>query len=107
MMFANAPWRTPVLAALLVTAACHSPEAGDEAPSPNASTETVGVYDGRAVAIAYANSEQFGAWVGDLRERRKQALAAGETRRAEQLEGEAKAQQERFHGFRRCLSCIT
>lgn len=66
---------------------------GDVAPA-----ERIGVYDGRAVAIAYANSAQFAAWIAALRQKHDEAKARGDAAAAAEFEAQAVTQQERLHG---------
>ena len=84
------------LFALLSFAACSS--AVPKAPEPDSARERVGVYDGRAVAVAYANSDLFRSWLETLQQQHSEAEASGDQARATRLAAEAEAQQARFHG---------
>ncbi len=57
----------------------------------------VGIYDSRAIAIAYSRSDAFREALNDLVAQRDQAKAAGDERRVKELEARGRAQQERFH----------
>jgi hypothetical protein len=71
--------------------ASKSPEA---AKSP---TEKIGVYDSRAVAIAWVGTEEFKQSLNSLKKQSEQAKAAGDRERAAALEKEGAAMQERLH----------
>ena len=59
--------------------------------------ERVGVYDSRAIAIAWAGTEPFITELKDLKTRNNEATEAGDTELAEKLEAEGKAMQEKLH----------
>lgn len=63
----------------------------------SAPTIRVGIYDSRAIAVAYARSEMFRQWYAKLSAERDQAKAAGDENRVKQIEAQGAAQQERFH----------
>ncbi len=79
-----------------VVAACGA--TADKNPTPpSAPGERIGTYDGRAVVIAYANSELFRQWLDEVRKRHDEAAASGDKQRADELQAQAIAQQDRFH----------
>ena len=78
----------------LALVACSAPPP-DSAVDPEAGR--VGVYDPRAVCVAYANGPLFRDWMAELTRRHAAAQAAGDTATARELEASAKAQQARFH----------
>ena len=57
----------------------------------------VGVFDSRAVAVAYAASEGFNRQIKQLMEEKKQAEAAGDQEKVKRLIAEGKAGQEQLH----------
>lgn len=57
----------------------------------------VGVYDSRAVAVAYGRSKMHAKVVSGLVEEHKKAKAAGDTERAEELNKLGELQQMRLH----------
>lgn len=57
----------------------------------------MGVYDSRAVAMAYAGSRFRRVKMDELKARHQQAVQAGDTVAATQLEAEGKAWQARLH----------
>ncbi len=59
--------------------------------------ERIGVYDSRAIAIAWAGTEPFINEIKDLKARHQEAKEAGDTELAEKLETEGVAMQERMH----------
>jgi hypothetical protein len=66
----------------------------ESAKSP---TEKIGVYDSRAVAIAWVGTEAFKQSIESLRKESEKAKAAGDRERAAALEKEGAAMQERLH----------
>ena len=59
--------------------------------------ERVGVYDSRAIAIAWAGTEPFITELEDLRKRHQEAIKAGDTDLAGELSAEGMARQEQMH----------
>lgn len=57
----------------------------------------VGVYDSRAVALAYGRSSEFEARIDRMRAERAEAEAAGDSTRVEELNEEGPWLQERMH----------
>jgi hypothetical protein len=57
----------------------------------------VGVYDSRAIAIAWAGTEPFITELEDLRSRHQEAIKAGDTGLVEELSAEGMARQEQMH----------
>ena len=57
----------------------------------------IGVYDSRAVAIAFAGSDAHKKSMAPLFEEHKKATAAGDTQRVKKLEAEGKARQKKAH----------
>ena len=53
----------------------------------------VGIFDSRAVAMAYYRSEAFGRQMNDMRAEYEKAKAAGDEKRVKELEAERPAQQ--------------
>ncbi len=64
----------------------------EEAP-----TLVVGTFDSRAVAIAYAASDEFRAKMSAMQEELKQAREAGDTKRVNELEEAGPRLQKVFH----------
>lgn len=59
--------------------------------------QRIGVYDSRAIAIAWAGTEPFIIEMKDLRTRHQAATEAGDTELAEKLAAEGEARQEQMH----------
>ena len=57
----------------------------------------VGIYDSRAVAVAFAGSAAFNRWLGDLKAEHEKAKASGDQKRAAELEAEGAARQRLLH----------
>ena len=66
-------------------------------PSRNVPQGKIGIYDSRAVAVAFAGSDAHKRSLAPLREEHKKALAAGDSKRVKELEAEGKARQKRAH----------
>ena len=82
---------------IVLVAACGAAPDASDAPT-DAPGQRIGTYDGRAVVIAYANSDLFEQWIGEITRQHDAAKAAGDEARAAEFEAQAVAQQERFHG---------
>jgi hypothetical protein len=57
----------------------------------------VGVYDSRAVAVAFAGSAAFNRWMGGLKAEHEKAKASGDQKRVAELEAEGAARQRLLH----------
>lgn len=57
----------------------------------------IGVYDSRAIAVAFAGSDAHKKSLAPLMEEHKKASAAGDSKRVKELEAEGKARQKRAH----------
>ena len=57
----------------------------------------IGVFDSRAVAVAYAHSKFLQEQYQELKSKLDRAEAAGDKAKAEQIKAEGKAEQERLH----------
>lgn len=64
---------------------------------PLAEKVRVGTYDSRSVAVAFAGSEAFSKWFGDLKAERDKAQAAGDQNRVAELKAEGAARQKLMH----------
>lgn len=69
------------------------------AGSPPRRTEALrlGVFDSRAVAVAYARSETHAQWMQQLLERKRAAAERGDAEEVAAAEAEGARQQRRFH----------
>ena len=65
--------------------------------NPDEPKERVGVYDSRAVAVAYVRSEQFDKIIKAKMAEMEEAKATGDTEKIEELEAWGKTQQARVH----------
>jgi hypothetical protein len=84
-----------VLSAVIVTIGTRRAGLAQETESPEKAR--IGVYDSRAVAVAFAGSEPFKKWMGDLTAEHKKAKASGDLQRVKELEAEGAARQQRLH----------
>lgn len=71
--------------------------ASKPAKAADSPTERIGVYDSRAVAIAWVGTEEFKQSLNALKRESEQAKAAGDRERAAALEKEGAAMQQRLH----------
>ena len=71
--------------------------ASNPAKSADSPTEKIGVYDSRAVAIAWVGTEEFKQSLDVLRKESEQAKASGDRDRAAALEKKGAAMQQRLH----------
>jgi hypothetical protein len=82
---------------LLVTAVTLTAAAPTDNPEANPVKQRIGVYDSRAVAVAFAGSEAQNKWMEPLIAQHEKAKAAGDTKRVKEIEAEGKARQKRAH----------
>ena len=86
-----------VLFAVLFGTALALPSDAAAQESPDESLR-IGTFDSRAVALAYYRSPGvLGEMMGDMKTRHKEALAAGDTTKAEELELKGKSLQHLMH----------
>lgn len=84
--------------ALLGCAQTASPEsAGSSALQTGEKRKRIGVYDSRAVAVAFAGSEAFNVWMSGLKAEHREAKAAGDQKRVAELEAEGAQRQKLMH----------
>jgi len=57
----------------------------------------VGIYDSRAVVVAFARSAAFNQWLGGLKAEHEKAKASGDQKRVAELEAEGEARQQLLH----------
>ncbi len=69
----------------------------EPATMPESEELRIGVYDSRAIAVGWANTEPFNAWWASLQSEYQKAKAAGDQKRVEELEAEAEARQRLMH----------
>lgn len=67
------------------------------AEAPTESVTRIGVYDSRAIAVAFVGSEEFKTAMAALKAEHEAAAAVGDEQRVAALEAQAAAQQERLH----------
>jgi len=61
------------------------------------SKKRVGIYDSRAVAVAFVGSKAFNKWLSELRAKHATAKVKGDKKQTAKLEAEAEAQQKLLH----------
>ena len=71
--------------------------AGEASGKPTAAKVRVGTYDSRSVAIAFAGSEAFSKWMGELKAENDKAKASGDSKRISEIEAEGVARQKFMH----------
>ncbi len=77
--------------------ACLAAGAAPPATAEKPTAETVGVYDSRAVAIAFAGTDIFQKTLQELRKRYDKAKASGDQATVSALDAEGQAWQTRLH----------
>ena len=88
-------WAPCVAAVMVALTGCTQQPAGVD---PIAETNgRIGVYDSRAVAIAFAGSEAFEKWLTALRAEHDKAKAAGDDKRVAELAAKGKNRQALAH----------
>jgi hypothetical protein len=65
--------------------------------APLQSGVRIGVYDSRALAIAWAGTPSFNEWMAPLLAAAAKAKEAGDAKRLKELEAEGEARQQRLH----------
>jgi hypothetical protein len=84
------------LAALILVISGMASAAEENRPAAKTKS-SVGLFDSRAVAVAYAASKYNQEQYNQLKKKLDQAQAAGDKAKAEQIKAEGKAGQERLH----------
>src|SRR5262245_60841213 len=83
------------ISALLIVTALAQPSLGQQAADK--ARERIGIYDARAVAVAYAGSAFQEQKLNDLKEQFRRAREAGEATKVSRLEAEGQAVQAQLH----------
>ncbi len=91
-----------IMIAVACLSLCMAPAPAQETAANSSGAKVrVGVYDSRAIAVAFVNSEAWQATAGKqhaaMREEYDQAKAAGNQKRAAELEAQGKAEQTLLH----------
>jgi len=84
-----------LLSALLLATMWHQATLAQETGSTT--NAHIGIYDSRAVAIAFAGSAPFNQWLTALKTEHAKAKAAGDQKRVAELEAEGAARQHLMH----------
>jgi hypothetical protein len=71
--------------------------AADQAATDSNEKLRVGVFDSRALVVAYLRTPEFNQHIKQLMEERNKAKAAGDQEKVKRLEAEGKAEQELRH----------
>lgn len=82
---------------LTITLSSFALAADDLKPATPAPRVRIGVYESRALAVAFAASTQHNQAVAELMQQSKEAQARGDTARVNQLKAQAKQRQVKFH----------
>lgn len=80
---------------LVIALAASATTSGESLPAPR--SVRIGVYDSRAVAVAYVRSDISAGKVRDLLEQRAAAEKAGDAQRVKELEAQGERLQRRRH----------
>jgi hypothetical protein len=73
------------------------PQAGLAQETGSTAKTRVGIYDSRAVAVAFAGSAAFNRWLSNLKAEHEKAKASGDQKRVAELEAEGAARQRLLH----------
>jgi hypothetical protein len=79
---------------LAVLGCAQNEQPGEEAGT---SAERIGIYDSRALAVAFVGTQVSQDYLKDLMSRHEKAKAAGDTKLVAELEAEGKARQRLLH----------
>lgn len=71
--------------------------AEDSAAQTEKIKEQIGVYDSRAIAVAFVGSESFNKWMSDLKAELQKAKAEGNEKRVAELRAEGATRQKLIH----------
>lgn len=88
--------RTMVLMGCVASMLAGSTQAEEAGGKPTAKVP-VGTYDSRSVAVAFAGSEAFSKWMGDLKAENDKAKASGDLKRVSEIEAEGATRQKLMH----------
>mgnify|MGYP001584431107 FL=1 len=86
-----------VLAVLMLAGCVAAADNEKAAADSNKAAVVVGTFDSRAVAVAYAHSDHWKQKVQQMKKALDEAKAAGDTKKAEEIEQWGPAQQRKFH----------
>jgi hypothetical protein len=73
------------------------PQAGLAQETGSTTKTRAGIYDSRAVAVAFAGSAAFNRWLGNLKAEHEKAKASGDQKRVAELEAQGAAGQRLLH----------
>jgi len=71
--------------------------AGNAVAQTEKTKERIGVYDSRAIAVAFVGSESFNRWMSDLKAELEKAKVEGNEKRIAELQAEGVARQKLIH----------
>jgi len=86
-----------IFCGILVAVAIGCDAERQAAQTPAESATRIGIYDSRAIAVAFAGTEAFRAEMAELEAAYAKANAAGNEQRMAELEAEAEDRQHRLH----------
>ena len=86
---------TALIAVSTLVVAIGLPQAGLAEETP--AKARVGIYDSRAVAVAFAGSAAFNKWLSELKAEHAKAKASGDQQRVAELQAEGAARQRLLH----------
>ena len=86
-------WVCLLLMSMAVIAGCDGGAVRERAGD----VERIGVYDSRAIAVAFAGSEAFTRWMAGVKADREQARAVGDEKRVAEIEADVAERQKMAH----------
>jgi hypothetical protein len=90
-------WMMHVVSVVSLLLAGLPAQAGDPATPGEKTNGRIGIYDSRAIAVAFAGSDAFNRWMSGLKAEYEKAKAAGDQKRIAELETEGAARQKLMH----------
>ena len=82
---------------LICAPACSSAKRTSVTATQDADKPRVGTFNRTALLVAYYKSKTHADWLDDLERKREEALAAGQTERAKEIERQGRESQELAH----------
>ena len=86
-----------LIAAVLAAGALQAARGANDGAKNAAPTERIGVYDSRAVAVAYVDSMAFKKWLAEMKGKRDRANMSGNQKQVKKIENEIIARQQLMH----------
>lgn len=86
-----------LIAVILAAGALQAARGANDGAKNAAPAERIGVYDSRAVAVAYVDSMAFKKWLAEMKGKRDRANMSGNQKQVKKIENEIIARQQLMH----------